>query len=87
MDVILRPELEEYLKDKVRDGQFTDLNTALNYAVELLRAEDARFADNADELRQLIAVGVEQADRGDFVEFDGEEIKAEGRRILAARKA
>ena len=38
-----------------------------------------------EELRRAIAVGVEQADRGELAPLDIEEIKAEGRRRLGIK--
>jgi antitoxin ParD1/3/4 len=85
MNVSLRPELAKYVEEKVQSGQFSDADAALNYAVELLRAEDAWFAENAEALRREVAIGIEQLDRGEGEEWDVEEIKAEGRRLLAQR--
>ena len=46
-----------------------------------------------EELRKEIAIGIEQLDRGEYTEYDEntlgdhfEEIKAEGRRRLAAQQ-
>ena len=38
------------------------------------------------ELREMLRVGIEQADRGEFVEFTAEDIMREGRELLARRK-
>ena len=40
-----------------------------------------------DELRAKLQVGIEQADRGEFVEFTAEDVKAEGRKRLASQQA
>jgi Arc/MetJ-type ribon-helix-helix transcriptional regulator len=38
------------------------------------------------ELREMLREGIEQADRGEFVEFTVEDIMREGRELLARRK-
>lgn len=38
------------------------------------------------ELREMLREGIEQADRGEFVEFTAEDIMREGREMLARRK-
>lgn len=38
------------------------------------------------ELREMLREGIEQADRGEFVEFTAEDIMREGRELLARRK-
>jgi len=42
---------------------------------------------NLDRLREEVAIGLQEADRGEFVEFTAETIIAEGRKILESRRA
>jgi hypothetical protein len=44
---------------------------------------DESYERRLEDLRKEIKIGVEQADRGEVVPLDIEEIKAEGRRRLA----
>jgi flagellar hook-associated protein FlgK len=37
-----------------------------------------------EELRARVEVGIQQADRGEFVEFTAEDVKAEARKRLSA---
>lgn len=78
MNVILPPDLEAFVHDKVQSGEFSTVGEALVEGIRLLRERD--------ELRKEVALGLDQADRGEFVEFTAEEIMAEGRRTLEARK-
>lgn len=78
MKVVLPPELEAFVHDKVKSGEFATAAEAL--------AEGVRLLKERDELRHEISAGLEQADRGEFVEFTAEDIMAEGRRALEARK-
>jgi Arc/MetJ-type ribon-helix-helix transcriptional regulator len=83
MHFLPRPDLEKFVTDQVKRGGYADASGVLNHALEVLR-EQLR---DAQDLRQEAAVGLGQADRGDFVEFTAEDVKSEGRRILASRHA
>ena len=90
MDISLHPELQAYVEEQVRTGVYQSPSDIINAGLLLLRDhEELMPTDLADlaELRNKIAVGIEQADRGDFVDFDAKEIKAEGQRMLAAKRS
>jgi antitoxin ParD1/3/4 len=78
MSIKLSAEWEALLQDRVRAGAYPTVEDAVAEALELLKARD--------ELRQDIQLGVDEADRGELVDFDAEDIIAEGRRSLEARK-
>jgi len=79
----LRPDLEKFLNDEVKRGKYGDANGVVNKALEVLKEQ----TEDVEDLRREAAIGIEQAERGEFVEFTAEDIKAEGRRLLAARAA
>jgi putative addiction module CopG family antidote len=83
MNFKLRPDLEKFLHEQVKRGEYGDASGVVNRALEVLQEQ----LGEADDLRQEAAIGVEQAERGEFAEFTAEDIKAEGRRLLAARDA
>jgi len=86
MDIMLTPELEEAARQKVASGEYETLNDLVNVAVRHLLEPD-EFDTETDELRQEVAIGLEQFQRGEYRTFDrsslkalGEEIKANSRR-------
>ena len=83
MEFIPRPDLEKFITDQVKRGAYADASGVINDALEALREQ----LQDAEDLRQEVAMGLEQAERGEFVDFTAEDVKAEGRRILAARGA
>jgi antitoxin ParD1/3/4 len=84
-DIRLSPEMQKFVDEKVRSGQFASASDVVNDALFVLQAQDELSPEDVDELRAEIAVGVEQADRGELVEFSAESIIAEGQRILSKR--
>lgn len=117
MEVSLHPELQAFVDQQVIAGNYQNPSEMINAGLLLLRDhEEMMPADPAElaELRRQIAIGIDQANRGDFVdnlsreelaelrrkfqegvdpldrgessEWDAEEIKAEGRRLLVEKR-
>lgn len=87
MNISLQPELARFVEDKVRAGQFADASDVVNGALQVLKDQEALSAEDVDELRRQLAIGVEQLDRGDSAEWDVEAIKTKGRRLLQQRNS
>ena len=87
MNVSLRPELQAYVEEQVRAGHYSSADDLINAALETLRQQEETDPDALAELRREIDVGLRELERGECDDWDPEEIKAEGRRLLAARDA
>jgi antitoxin ParD1/3/4 len=77
MNVTINAKFEQYVQDKISNGEYQAPGEVVHDALRLLQKHD--------QLRQDIAVGIEQADRGESVPLDMEAIKAKGRELLAQR--
>lgn len=86
MKIAIRSDLHAYLQRQVKQGRYRDLNQALNGALELARDQETLTPRDVEKLRREVQVGLDAADRGEFVEFSAEDVMAEGRAILARRK-
>ena len=86
MNVSLTQELEALVEEKVRSGMYHSASEVIREALRLLKEQDQLREIRLAELRKEIAIGVEQADRGELVPLDIEAIKAEGRARLARMK-
>lgn len=71
MNVSLTPELEQFVNEKVESGMYYSASEVIRQGLRLLREQDTLRLMRLEQLRKEIAVGIEQADRGQFV--DGEE--------------
>lgn len=75
MNVSLTPELEKFVQQKVKTGRYLSASEVIREALRLLEERDMQRLMRIEKLRQEVAVGIEQSDRGEI--FDGEEVVAE----------
>ncbi|MGH2615214.1 MAG: type II toxin-antitoxin system ParD family antitoxin [Thermomicrobiales bacterium] len=76
MNVSLTPELEALIRQRVESGRYSDANEVVEEALRLLKERE-----QLEHLRGLLAVGLEQAQRGELVEFTPEWIEDLHRRV------
>ncbi len=93
MNVSLTPTLEELVQRKVATGLYNSASEVIREALRLLEERDEMRKIRLAALRKEISVGLDQLGRGDVTEYDDQsmdtlaaDIKAEGRRRLAAKK-
>jgi antitoxin ParD1/3/4 len=67
MNVSLPPQLEELVRQKVKSGIYTCASEVVVEALWLLDARDRLREIKQEELRKEIAVGLDQADRGQLI--------------------
>ena len=83
MNISLTPHLEELVKGKVDSGLYTSASEVMRDALRLLEERDQLRALRLEELRREIQKGI---DSGEATPLDIEEIKARGRKQLAAQQ-
>ncbi len=72
MNVSLTPELEQLVQQKVRSGRYLSASEVVREALRLLEDRDRLKDLKLEELRKFVAVGIEQADRGEVAPLDME---------------
>ena len=87
MEVNLTPKVEAILREKVESGQFSSLEEAANELLALAIEEEKLSNEDVVDLRREVQRGIEQADRGQFVEFDAEQIIKEKKAAARKQKA
>ena len=75
MNVSLSPELERFIEEKVRAGQYQTADDLINSAVSILHQQERLSRNDIMELRQEIALGIEQLDRGESAPWDAAMLK------------
>lgn len=86
MNVSLKPEVQEFVEEKVRRGQYALPEEAVNALLSHARAQEELTADDLTELRAEIDIGLAEVDRGEFAEFTAEDVIAERRAAMSAHR-
>jgi antitoxin ParD1/3/4 len=88
MNISLTKEFEQYVSQKVESGLYHSASEVIRDGLRLMKERDELHQSKLAELRREIAIGADQADRGQVQPFNEEttaRIKARGRKRLAAR--
>jgi antitoxin ParD1/3/4 len=85
MDISLPPELEEFVTKKVASGTYQTPSEVIRESLRLLRERDDLHQQKLEELRREIAIGIEQADRGQVAPLNAQETLARVREKRAAQ--
>jgi putative addiction module CopG family antidote len=85
MNFLLKPELERFIAEKVKAGQYASADEIVNEALEILKEQDEFSPAHEAYLRREIGRGLEQLDTGCRSDFDAKKIIAEERARLKVR--
>jgi antitoxin ParD1/3/4 len=83
--ISLNDENRKFVEEVVKSGRYFSESEVVAEALSEMKVREAIRRGKLDELRAKVAVGIEQADRGEFVEFSAADVKAEGRARLLAQ--
>ena len=83
MTVALPSELEALVNAKIQSGQYHSAGEVIREGLRLLEEKDILRQIKLDQFRKDIAIGIEQADRGDLAPLDVEDIISRGKQRLA----
>jgi antitoxin ParD1/3/4 len=76
MNVSLTPELEAKIHERVASGRYNNASEVVRDALRHLEEYERK-----EHLRSLLAVGLEQAQRGELIEFTPEYLEDLDRRV------
>ncbi|MCH7616163.1 MAG: type II toxin-antitoxin system ParD family antitoxin [Nitrospinae bacterium] len=69
MHISLTPELEKIVKSKVQTGLYNNASEVIREALRFMEThEELIYQMKLEKLRTKLAVGAEQANRGEFVD-------------------
>ena len=86
MNVSLTTELEALVQDKVRSGMYHSASEVVREALRLLKERDDLRRLRLEGLREEVAVGLRQAERGEVAPLDIKAVKAKARSRRKARR-
>ena len=68
MHISLTPQLDAFIKAKVTSGLYNNASEVIREALRFMQThEEWIYQMKLDRLRQEVAIGAEQAERGEFV--------------------
>ena len=70
MDIRLKPEMEELIRQDVERGGYRSMDAFVERAVALLYEEESWLAEHGSEIRAKIEQGYASAQRGDLLDSD-----------------
>lgn len=86
MNVLLKPELERFVTERVKAGQYADASDIVNEALEVLKEQEEFTPEHEVYLRGEVRRGLEQLDSGQRAVFDANKIIAEERQRAAGER-
>ena len=86
MTISLKPEVQEFVAEKVRSGQYPSAEEAVNALLAMAMEQERLTPQDVAELRAQLDPAIAEADRGQFVEFTAEDVIAERRAARAATR-
>jgi antitoxin ParD1/3/4 len=72
MHISLPPDLEQFVAQLVESGTFTSAEEVVWVGLRLLQDREEVRRIRTEELRKMVATGIEQLDRGEGI--DGDEV-------------
>lgn len=76
MNVTLTPDLAAIIKAQMSSGRYSSRRAVVGEALRLLQTHHRTDAEKLQDLRREIALGLEQLERGEHIEFTEEVLEA-----------
>jgi antitoxin ParD1/3/4 len=73
--ISLTPDQDAFVDNLLKAGEYRNASEAVGYALRLLRQRRSESASKLKALRTQITAGVEDLERGDFIEVEAEHLK------------
>lgn len=86
MQVKISPGWDEVVRAKVAEGRYASADQLVEEALELLLDRDRREQREIERMRRAVAVGLEQAERGEVTPVNKEKMLADFRHEHAERR-
>lgn len=85
MNVTLHPDVQKFVEEKVKIGEYKSPEEAVNGLLSQVRHQEELTADDIADLRAELDPALAEADHGEFADFTAEDVIAGRRAAFAAR--
>lgn len=68
MNISLTLEQQEFIQEQLKSGRYINASEVIAQALRLLEEEERHYQTWVEETRRKVAVGIEQADRGQLTD-------------------
>ena len=75
MNIILKPEQEQFIQSQIKSGRFTDANEVIEVAFRLLEELNDEYIQWVEETREKVNVALTEIEQGQGL--DGETVVTE----------
>ncbi len=72
MNIILKPEIEQFIQAQIATGRYTNAEDVITKALKLLAESDKGYQEWEEETRQKVDVAIAELERGEGL--DGETV-------------
>ncbi len=86
MAISLDQESQKFVDAELKAGRYASAEEVVRSALAIMQTHQVLDPDELDDLRADAAIGIGQADRGEFVEFTADDIIRDGKATLASRQ-
>ena len=84
--ISLNDEDRRFIEEILKSGRFFSESEVVAEALSDFKLREAIRLNKIAELKSKIQVGIDQADRGEFVEYTADDVMRAGRERLAAQQ-
>ncbi len=81
--ITLQDEDVIFIENAIKSGRYLTESDVISFALAAFEVHEEIQKQRFVRLKAKIQLGIDQADRGEFAEFNLEDIKAQGRKRLA----
>jgi antitoxin ParD1/3/4 len=85
MQIKLPPDLDEYVQEKLKSGEYASIEDVFIKAVRVMRNVERAIPGAQDDLRREIDIGLKDVEEGRVAEWNLEEMQEELRRGFEQR--
>ena len=86
MNISLTPEMDEWVSQKIKSGQYKSSSELIREGLRLLQAREEQREKMVEDLRSELLIGIKQLDAGKSKKFDKRtlnKIKTDARKMFA----